>query len=183
MRDTHLVQNINNEYAIPQNANMMASSDDTAPVLNTNQAPNLYVKQDPPKWLTHPVALDDGNQIKVYDFKEGSHNDELRRTNDTDGGYECDMVENPILKTISTDNLQRKMLKKQQKRVEKFEKAEGERMEEAKRSGSVIEDYSHQANRGMNEPLLAGNRSDSDDPEAQNMNNNLNLAQEERVFL
>jgi hypothetical protein len=154
------------------------------PIFPERNEPDRYTKQDPPKWLSYPVALNADNHIKVFDFKDGTANDEMRKTNDTDIEYECDLIENPVLKIHTVDVLERKMQKKQEKRIIKFEEEEEKRMEEAKRSGSIIEDFSNQARDGMQEPLLANNRSDSDDPEAQNLiNNNQNLVGEERVFL
>jgi len=49
---------------------------------------NKFIKRDPPKWLLQPVKIDKDNKIKVYDFTNGSLNNELRKTNDTDVQYE-----------------------------------------------------------------------------------------------
>lgn len=79
------------------------------------------------------------------------------------------------------------MQKKQEKRLIRFEKEEEKRIEEAKRSGSIIENYSNIVRGNMNEPLLANNmQRDRDDPERnQNLiqQQNQALGQERAVFL
>jgi len=88
-----------------------------------------------------------------------------------------------VHKISNLEMLESKIQKKQQKRLKNFEKDQDKQIEEAKRSGSIIEDYSREARGGMNEPLLP-NR---DDPERQ-INQDLqqinqNILQERRVFL
>ena len=60
---------------------------------NNRDNQNRYVKKDPPKWLTNPIKIEkdftsDNENYKVYDFTNGSLNNELRKTNDTDVEYE-----------------------------------------------------------------------------------------------
>lgn len=104
------------------------------------------MKQDPPKWLTTPVKLNPESQFKVYDFTEGSLNNELRKTNDTDVVYEFEAVDDPHLKHSNIDTLESKIKTKQEKRIKRFEKEEEKRMEDAKRSGSIVEGRSKQSN-------------------------------------
>jgi hypothetical protein len=120
---------------------------------------NRYVQQDIPKWLIHPINLIPDTHIKVFDFKEGSANSELRATNDTNN-FEYDTMENPILAYHNVNDLEAKMTKKQNKYLKRFEKEEELRTEEAKRNGSIVEErkLSDPApdleNGGINEPLL-----------------------------
>lgn len=120
-----------------------------------------YVKQDPPKWLLHPIALDKTNVIKVYNFKRGTVNDELRQTTDSSVNYEYENVEEPALKGVNIHDLEDKLSKKQEKRIKKFNKEEQTRIDEARRSGSIIEERNHSVEsdeahneNGVNEPLL-----------------------------
>lgn len=164
------------------------------PISNTrHREERKYVQQDPPKWLVHPVKLQKDNKIKVFDFTQGSYNNELRNTDSSSVNYEYDDMEDPVLQTHDVDTLESKIAKKQQKYLRRFEKEEEKRVEEAKRSGSIIE-YSGDENRsrsnsrnGMNEPLL-GNRQNAADerqllnPPPNNVNNGF-LNRERRIFL
>jgi hypothetical protein len=120
---------------------------------------NRYVQQDIPKWLIHPINLIPDTHIKVFDFKEGSANSELRATNDT-SNFEYDTMENPILAYHNVSDLEAKMTKKQNKYLKRFEKEEEQRTEEAKRNGSIVEERKlldpapDLENGGINEPLL-----------------------------
>lgn len=122
-----------------------------------------YVKQDPPKWLIHPIALSKESTIKVFDFTKGSLNNELRKTTDSSVNYEYEDMEDPILKHHKAEDLEQKIVKRQQKYLRRFQKEEESRVEEAKRSGSIIEerklstDSDEQPGVGMNEPLLRAN--------------------------
>lgn len=148
---------------------------------NNNQNERRYVKQAPPKWLTHPIKLDRNKQIKVYDFTEGSVNNELRKTNDTSVDYEWESSDHPALRNQSIEDLERKLAKKQQKVLRRFEKEEEYRVEEAKRNGSIIEDNKLEEDlenlrigqNRMFEPLLPNQNNRGD---AGNQNMNLNIA-------
>ena len=49
------------------------------PMNASNEQNNRHAKKDPPKWLTCPVSINGNTQIKVYDFKEGTLNNELSK--------------------------------------------------------------------------------------------------------
>jgi hypothetical protein len=121
---------------------------------------NRYVQQEPPKWLIHPINLMPDKHIKVFDFKQGSTNNELRNTAASNSDFEYETMENPVLSYHNINDLESKLAKKQQKYLKRFEKDEDRRTEEAKRNGSIIEERKQSdpefENNGVNEPLLAG---------------------------
>ena len=65
--------------------------------VHDNRTRDKYVRQPPPKWLINPVKIDKSQKIKVYDFTEGSLNDEMRNTN-ASTNYEFNSVDDPSLK-------------------------------------------------------------------------------------
>ena len=123
---------------------------------------NKYVRQPPPKWLVNPVKLDKSQKIKVYDFTEGSLNDERRNTN-ASSTFEFESIDDPMLKNHNVSDLETQFAKRQQKLLKRFEKDEERRWEEAKRSGSIVEDYRRDSDierrphaNSIDEPLLNG---------------------------
>lgn len=66
---------------------------------------NKYVRQPPPRWLVNPVKLDKSQKIKVYDFTEGSINDERRNTR-ASSSYEFESVDDPLLKNQNVSDLE-----------------------------------------------------------------------------
>ena len=163
------------------------------PDFNRNNEENKYVKQEPPKWLLHPIKLNKDNKVKVYDFTNGSFNNELRNTNDSTVNYECEEIEDPVLKHHNIDDLEDKFSKKQKRQLKRFEKEEEKRIEEAKRSGSIIEfpgrsNYNYGNNRNsISEPLLGNGQNQANErqlenPIPNNVDDNIPI-QERRVFL
>lgn len=161
---------------IPQNIDRAPQSN-----LNFNANRNTYVKQDPPKWLMHPITLQKDNTIKVYDFTNGSLNNELRKTTDSSINYEYEDIEDPLLTNHDPADLEDKIAKKQKKYLKRFYKEEDLRVEEAKRSGSIIEERKQSVESddsngiGINEPLLQNNP-------APVINNNVNNAQPRMIL-
>lgn len=158
---------------------------------NRNVGERKYVRQDPPKWLSQPIHLKKEAKVKVFDFTNGSLNNELRKTTDSSVNYEFEQMDDPILKYHNVDDLEARIVKKQQKYLKRFEKEEERRIDEAKRNGSIIEerkqsvDSDERSNEiGMNEPLLAVRQ----DQQAVFVNqapanNNVNLGQDRHIFL
>jgi hypothetical protein len=80
-----------------------------------NQERDTYVRQDPPKWLVHPIQINQEKIVKVYDFKRGTVNDELRNTTDSSVNFEYENIEDPTLKQYSASDLENCLAHKQKK--------------------------------------------------------------------
>ncbi|CAI2376345.1 unnamed protein product [Moneuplotes crassus] len=140
-----------------------------------------FVRQEPPKWLVQPIHIDQSNQVKIFDFTDGSRNQEMRNTTDSSVNYEFETMQDPIFDKHTPENLESLLHEKQKKRLEKFEEQEDIRFEEAKRNGQQIDEarnFQIEEEHGVNSPLLGDSPSDRQ----QNQQNNQNMGQNRAII-
>ena len=134
-----------------------------------------FSRQEPPKWLVQPIHIDRNSEIKVFDFTEGSRNQELRATADSSVNYEHDTMADPSLLNHNERDLELMFHQKQKKRLDKFEELEDLRLEEAKQNGLQIEENKNSVpsedQNGINAPLLANDPADPPVPQPIGQNN------------
>lgn len=144
-------------------------------------------RKEPPRWLVNPIHIDRNTEIKVFDFTEGSTNQELRMTADSSVNYEYDTMPDPNLRNHNAKDLEIMLHEKQKKRLDKFEQQEDLRVEEAKRNGIQVEESksavaSDDNNGGINAPLLAGNEPVPQGAPQPAGQNNQNLGQNRTII-
>mmetsp|Transcript_9694 Transcript_9694/g.9505 ORF Transcript_9694/g.9505 Transcript_9694/m.9505 type:complete len:190 (-) Transcript_9694:422-991(-) len=109
------VGNVEEYKEDPEQTQMLPQDEylgETPPFYN-NRNRETFTRQEPPRWLVHPAHIDRNNEIKVFDFTEGSTNQELRMTTDSSVNYEYDTMPDPSLGSHKSSDLEAMIHEKQ----------------------------------------------------------------------